>query len=93
MLGVQPAFLRRLESEALIQPARSDGRQRRYTQLEIRDIERIVALVNEGMTLVGIRRIMALEDEVQALQQHIDELGAAEIESPGGQDDFEESTD
>ena len=35
MLGVQPAFVRRLDTEAVVQPARSDGGQRRYSRAEI----------------------------------------------------------
>ena len=32
ILGVQPAFLRRLDVEEVVQPARSEGRQRRYSR-------------------------------------------------------------
>jgi MerR family transcriptional regulator/heat shock protein HspR len=71
MLNVKPAFLRRLDAEGLIQPARSDGRQRRYTQLEIRDVERIIGLTGEGMTLAGVRRIILLENQVRELQQKL----------------------
>ena len=35
MLDVQPAFLRRLDVEEVVQPARSDGGQRRYSRAEI----------------------------------------------------------
>ncbi|MHB8246058.1 MAG: MerR family transcriptional regulator [Acidimicrobiales bacterium] len=74
MLSVQPAFLRRLDSEEVVQPARSDGGQRRYTRQEVRDLERIVTLVDEGMTLAGIRRILLLEAQVLDLQRQVAEL-------------------
>ena len=74
MLNVQPAFLRRLDSEEVVQPARSDGGQRRYTRQEVRDVERIVALTGEGMTLAGIRRILLLEARVLDLQRQVAEL-------------------
>ncbi len=71
MLGIQPAFLRRLDTEAVVQPARSDGGQRRYSRQEIRDVERVVLLAGEGLTLSGIRRILILEAEVAALNARI----------------------
>jgi len=74
MLNVQPAFLRRLDTEEVVQPARSDGGQRRYTRREIRDVERIVALTGEGMSLMGIRRILVLEAEVLDLQRQLADL-------------------
>ncbi|MHB1599707.1 MAG: MerR family transcriptional regulator [Acidimicrobiales bacterium] len=74
MLNVQPAFLRRLDTEEVVQPARSDGGQRRYTRQEVRDVERIVMLTGEGMTLAGIRRILLLEAQVLDLQRQVAEL-------------------
>ena len=74
MLNVQPAFLWRLDTEEVVQPARSDGGQRRYTRQEVRDVERIVALTGEGMSLAGIHRILVLEAQVLDLQRQIADL-------------------
>jgi DNA-binding transcriptional MerR regulator len=74
MLDVQPAFLRRLDSEEVVQPARSDGGQRRYSRREVRDVERIVSLAGEGMTLAGIRRILVLEAQVRDLERQVAKL-------------------
>jgi MerR family transcriptional regulator, heat shock protein HspR len=74
MLGVQPAFVRRLDSEAVVQPARSDGGQRRYTRVEIATVQQVAQMADEGMSLAGIRRILMLEAEVLRLQQQIAEL-------------------
>jgi len=73
MLGVQPAFLRRLDTEHLVQPARSDGGQRRYSRAEIDRIKRVTELVAEGFTLAGIRRLVELENEVDELQRLLGE--------------------
>lgn len=73
MLGVQPAFLRRLDTEAVVQPARSDGGQRRYTRLEIQLVEKVAGLAQEGVTLAGIRRILFLEGQVLDLQLQLDD--------------------
>ena len=71
MLGVQPAFVRRLDAEAVVQPARSDGGQRRYTRAEIATVQQVAQMAGDGMSLPGIRRILVLEAEVLRLQQEI----------------------
>jgi DNA-binding transcriptional MerR regulator len=73
MLGVQPAFLRRLDTESVVQPARSDGGQRRYSRLEILMVEKVVGLAGEGLTLAGIRRLLALEDQVRELRRQLED--------------------
>lgn len=71
MLAVQPAFLRRLDSEEVVQPARSEGGHRRYSRVEIGRIERVSALSAEGLTLAGIRRLLELEAEVAELRRQL----------------------
>jgi DNA-binding transcriptional MerR regulator len=73
MLSVQPAYLRRLDSEEVVQPARSAGGQRRYSQDQIRTVEKAAKLASEGMTLAGIRRVLVLEAEVRDLQRQLSE--------------------
>jgi MerR family transcriptional regulator/heat shock protein HspR len=74
MLDVQPAFLRRLDSEQLVCPGRSEGGQRRYSRAEIFRIQRVNELAGEGMTLAGIKRLLVLEAEVAALKEEIRSL-------------------
>lgn len=74
MLRVQPAFLRRLDSEHLVRPDRSEGGQRRYTRSEIDQIHRVTELVGEGLTLAGIRRLLLLEAEVSQLKREVARL-------------------
>jgi DNA-binding transcriptional MerR regulator len=81
MLDVQPAFLRRLDTEAVVQPARSDGGQRRYTRLDIHVVERVVSLADDGLTLAGIRRLLILEERVRDLQRQIDTSGPTALPS------------
>jgi MerR family transcriptional regulator/heat shock protein HspR len=76
MLDVQPAFLRRLESEDVVIPGRSEGGQRRYTRAEIHRIARVSELTGEGLTLAGIKRLLLLEAEVDALRQEIQRLSS-----------------
>ena len=74
MLGVQPAFLRRLDTEHVVQPARSLGGQRRYSRADIATVQQVWAMAGEGMTLPGIKRILLLETEVAELRREVAEL-------------------
>jgi MerR family transcriptional regulator, heat shock protein HspR len=74
MLDVQPAFLRRLDVERVVQPARSDGGQRRYSRDEIALAQHVAQMADAGMSMAGIRRILVLEAEVTALRARLAEL-------------------
>ena len=74
MLAVQQAFLRRLDSLGVVQPSRSEGGQRRYTRYEIRIIQQVVSMADEGITLQAIRRIIALERQLAQVARECDKL-------------------
>jgi DNA-binding transcriptional MerR regulator len=71
LLGVQPAFLRRLEAHDAVTPQRTAGGQRRYSRDEIERIDIINGLMAEGMTLAGAMRIVALQAEVADLNRRL----------------------
>ena len=71
MLGVQPAFLRRLEAQQAVTPQRSAGGQRRYSRLEIHRIDAINRLLGEGMTVEGAKRIIELQTENALLREQL----------------------
>ena len=73
MLGVQPAFLRRLDAHQAVTPARSAGGQRRYSRLEIDHIDVISGLLDEGMTLAGAKRIIEMQLEIAELRRQLAE--------------------
>ena len=77
MLGVQAAFVRRLDAEQVVEPARSDGGHRRYSRSQMLQVQRVSEMAGEGLTLAGIRRILVLEAEVADLQRQVVELHAA----------------
>ena len=80
MLEIQQAFLRRLDEHRVVQPSRSTGGQRRYTRREITVVQYVVELVNDGMTLSGIRRVLELEARVLRLEAERNALLAAVAE-------------
>jgi MerR family transcriptional regulator, heat shock protein HspR len=77
LLEVQQAFLRRLDEHRVVQPSRSAGGQRRYTRAEITVVQYVVELVDDGMTLSGIRRVLELETRVRRLEAERHALLAA----------------
>ena len=85
MLGVQPAFLRRLEAQQAVAPQRSAGGQRRYSRLEIDRIDAINRLLGEGMTVEGAKRIIELQTENALLREQL--AGSGLVPSEGATDD------
>jgi MerR family transcriptional regulator, heat shock protein HspR len=80
MLEIQQAFLRRLDDFRVVRPSRSPGGQRRYTRREITVVQYVVNLVDEGMTLTAVRRVLELEQRVRELEAQRDAL-QAELEA------------
>ena len=67
LLAVKQAFLRRCDEFRVVSPRRSAGGQRRYSRVEIRVIQQVVTMADEGMTLPAIRRIIELETRLADL--------------------------
>jgi MerR family transcriptional regulator, heat shock protein HspR len=76
LVGVHPQTLRNYERSGLLDPSRTAGGSRRFSDVDLDRLRRIQRLINEGLNLEGVRRVLRLEDEVAALQR---ELVAQEI--------------
>lgn len=74
MLGVQQAFLRRLDAHDVVTPGRSEGQQRRYSRADVHLVQEAVGLIDEGLTLAGARRVLQLQAEVRELTRQVEEL-------------------
>ena len=74
LAGVHPQTLRIYERKGLIEPARTQGRSRRYSDRDIALLRRIQELTNEGVSLVGVRKIIDLENELARAEARIREL-------------------
>ena len=77
LAGMHPQTLRIYERRGLVQPARSQGGNRRYSDIDIDRLRRIQELASEGMNLEGIRRVMALEVENSRLRAELEQARAA----------------
>ncbi len=86
LAGMHPQTLRIYERRGLVQPARTQGGNRRYSDADIEQLQRISDLAEQGMNLEGIRRVMELELENARLR---DELARARAAAQQAQLDAE----
>jgi MerR family transcriptional regulator/heat shock protein HspR len=66
--GVPQQQLRRMEEGGLLSPLRTSGNTRRYSDDDLSQIEEVAELVEDGVNLEGIRRILALQEQITALR-------------------------
>ena len=77
LAGVHPQTLRIYERKGLLSPARTSGRSRRYSDRDIELLRRIQELTNEGISLLGVQRILALEQELETVRSRAARLEAS----------------
>ena len=68
LAGVHPQTLRIYERKGLVDPARTGGGSRRYSEGDIDRLRRINELTAGGLNLEGVKRVFELEDEGQRLR-------------------------
>jgi MerR family transcriptional regulator, heat shock protein HspR len=76
LAGVHPQTLRIYERKGLIEPQRTQGRSRRYSERDIALLRHIQELTQAGVGLSGVERILELEEKVGVAQRRIAELEA-----------------
>ena len=74
LAGVHPQTLRIYERKGLIEPQRTEGRSRRYSDRDIELLQHIQELTNEGVGLAGVKRILELEAALEDARDDIDRL-------------------
>lgn len=77
LAGMHPQTLRIYERRGLVNPARTQGGNRRYSDADIETLQRISELAEQGMNLEGIRRVMELEHENARLRAELEQARAA----------------
>ena len=68
LAGMHPQTLRQYDRLGLVSPARTSGRGRRYSHRDVDRLRRVQELSNAGVNLEGVRRILALEDQVARVE-------------------------
>lgn len=74
LAGVHPQTLRNYERSGLLDPSRTAGGSRRFSERDLDRLRRIQELTSEGLNLEGVRRVLELEKELAHLRNQLSEL-------------------
>jgi len=72
LAGMHPQTLRIYERKGLVDPARTGGGSRRYSDADIHMLSRIQELTNDGLNLAGVKRVLELEARVAELENRLE---------------------
>jgi MerR family transcriptional regulator/heat shock protein HspR len=76
LTGVHPQTLRIYERKGLLDPSRTRGGSRRFSDADLSRLRRIQQLTATGLNLEGVRRVLELETELDRLRSELDEARA-----------------
>ena len=76
LTGMHPQTLRVYEQKGLVNPGRSRGNTRLYSQADIERLELIGRLTDEGINLAGVVRILDMREHEEEMEREIDEMRA-----------------
>jgi MerR family transcriptional regulator/heat shock protein HspR len=74
LAGVHPQTLRIYERKGLLDPARTAGGNRRYSEADLHRLQRIAELTEDGLNLAGVKRVLALEQELADVRAELDRV-------------------
>ena len=75
MLDIHPQTLRQYEREGLVEPSRTQGRMRLYSQRDIDRMKLILRLTRQmGVNLAGVDIVLQLKAQIDQMQSEIDQL-------------------
>jgi MerR family transcriptional regulator, heat shock protein HspR len=74
LAGVHPQTLRIYERKGLLDPIRTPGGSRRFSEMDLARLRRIQDLTAAGLNLEGVRRVLELEAEIRRLNAQLDQV-------------------
>ena len=75
MLDIHPQTLRQYEREGLVEPSRTQGRMRLYSQRDIDRMKLILRLTRQmGVNLAGVDVALQLKEQIDEMQKEIEQL-------------------
>jgi MerR family transcriptional regulator/heat shock protein HspR len=77
LAGVHPQTLRIYERRGLINPYRTPGGTRRYSQEDIERLELIQELTDQGLNLEGVKRVLNLRERIERLETDLADIKSA----------------
>ncbi len=76
LVGVHPQTLRVYERKGLLDPSRTSGGSRRFSERDLDRLRHIQELTTTGLNLEGVRQVLALEAEVGRLRAELERVRA-----------------
>jgi MerR family transcriptional regulator/heat shock protein HspR len=76
LAGVHPQTLRIYERRGLLDPSRTRGGSRRYSERDIEQLRQIQELTNAGVNLEGVKRVLELQSDLERMRQEVEALRA-----------------
>ena len=75
LVGMHPQTLRIYEQKGLVQPKRTAGNTRLYSELDIERLRLIQRLTSEiGLNLAGVEQVLHLEDELRHMKRRLQRM-------------------
>ena len=82
LVGMAPQTLRLYEERGLLEPERTAGGTRRYSQDDLDRLHRIGELLGDGLNLAGVAAVMVLERDNARLRQQNSKIRKQRREQP-----------
>ncbi len=76
LAGMHPQTLRIYERKGLIEPFRTSGGTRRYSQEDIDRLNQIQELTDQGLNLEGVKQVIEYQDKIARLEKRVASLEA-----------------
>ncbi len=81
LTGMHPQTLRIYERKGLLDPSRTSGGSRRFSESDLARLRRIQELTSSGLNLEGVRRVLQLEAELARLQAELVDVQARAVDA------------
>ena len=75
LVGMHPQTLRMYEQKGLVNPQRTAGNTRLYSDADVERLRLIQRLTTEvGLNLAGVERVLHMEDELQRMHRRLERM-------------------
>jgi MerR family transcriptional regulator/heat shock protein HspR len=81
LTGMHPQTLRIYERKGLLDPSRTSGGSRRFSEHDLERLRRIQELTATGLNLEGVRRVLQLEAELSRLRDELETVRAQAVDA------------
>jgi MerR family transcriptional regulator/heat shock protein HspR len=81
LTGMHPQTLRIYERKGLLDPSRTSGGSRRFSERDLDRLRHIQELTATGLNLEGVRRVLQLEAELARLRDELEDVRAQALDA------------